>query len=208
MSLLDLDAFGDAPLTREPFEFVVVPGFLKSETVAAVRKDFPDISHAGLFPLSELSFGPSFAALIDEIRGRDVEAAFSDKFGVDLSGHPLMITVRGRCQRKDGRIHTDTGSKIVTVLLYLNEEWEAEGGRLRFLRGPNDLDDAVGEVPPNGGTLIAFRRSDRSYHGHKPYVGVRRYVMFNWMTDAKAMARELARHRMSARLKGFVPWLR
>ena len=116
-----------------------------------------------------------------------------------------MITVRGRCQRKDGRIHTDVKSKIVTALLYLNEDWKAEGGRLRFLRGPDDLEDALGEVHPNGGTLVAFRRSACSWHGHQPYVGVRRYVMFNWMANAWAAAWELSRHRLSARAKIFVP---
>lgn len=204
MGLLDLSAFRQASFASEPFQFGVVPGFLKPEALRAAGADFPEIPHAGLFPLSELSGGPSFEALIEEIRSEEVAAAFSEKFGVDLSHRPLMITVRGRCQRKDGRIHTDTKAKVVTALLYLNEEWEADGGRLRFLRGPNDLDDAIAEAPPNGGTLVTFRRSERSYHGHKPYVGVRRYIMFNWMRDARVMGRELARHRRSAQVKRFV----
>jgi len=56
-------------------------------------------------------------------------------------------------------------------------------------------------VPPSGGTLATFRRSPRSYHGHEPYVGQRRYVMFNWMVDRSAWRRELARHRLSACVK-------
>ena len=207
MSMLNLSALDTAPLTREPFEFTVVPGFLGAEAVSAVRSDFPDMPRAGLFPLSELSFGPRFEALIEEIKGAEMTAAFSRKFGIDLSGRSLMITVRGRCQRKDGRIHTDTKSKIVTALLYLNEDWEADSGRLRVLRGPDDLDDAIAEVPPNGGTLVTFRRSECSYHGHKPYVGVRRYIMLTWMSDARARARELARHRRSARAKRLFSWL-
>lgn len=207
MNLLDLSAFRDAPLTREPFSFTVVPDFLRSDALTAVREDFPKVPRAGLFPLPTLSFGPRFAALIDEIRSDAVTAAFSEKFAVDLADRPMMITVRGRCQQKDGQIHTDTKTKIVTALLYLNTEWADESGRLRFLRGPDDLDDAIGEVPPNGGTLVAFRRSDCSYHGHEPYVGERRYVMFNWMADARAADRELARHRLSARIKRFAPAL-
>ncbi len=204
-SLLDLSAFRDAPLTREPFAFTVAPDFLKPEALTAVRADFPVIPHPGLFPLQDLAYGPRFAALIEEIRSPEVAAAFSEKFAVDLSGRPLMITVRGRCQQKDGRIHTDVKSKIVTALLYLNEDWNAEGGRLRFLRGPDDLEDAIGEVPPNGGTLVAFRRSACSWHGHQPYVGVRRYVMINWMANVWAATWELARHRLSARAKRFAP---
>ena len=71
-----------------------------------------------------------------------------------------MITVRGRSDGKDGRIHTDSATKIITLLLYLNPSWEA-AGRLRLLRGPDDLDDYAAEVPPLAGTMLAFRRSDR-----------------------------------------------
>jgi hypothetical protein len=72
---------------------------------------------------------------------------------------------------------------------------------LRLLRSPTDLDDMIGEVPPDLGTMIAFRRSDKSFHGHEPYEGVRRYVMINWMTNDFAAKRELLRHRVSARAK-------
>ena len=201
MSLLDLNAFADTPLVVDPFDYTVVPGFLRDEAVVSVRRDFPVIPYPGLMPLAETQYGPGFAALIEELRSPEVTAVFSEKFGIDLSGRPLMITVRGRCQPKDGRIHTDTESKLVTGLLYLNDPWEADGGRLRLLRGPHDLEDMIAEVPPNNGTLVAFRRGERSFHGHKPYEGVRRYIMFNWMTDTRVAAREIARHRISARLK-------
>ncbi|MEE8499906.1 MAG: 2OG-Fe(II) oxygenase, partial [Kiloniellales bacterium] len=205
-AMLDFDAFEGVPLDRDPFDHLVVPGFLTPEALRGAREDFPKIARAGLFPLSALSYGPRFAALIEAIQGPEIEAAFSEKFGLDLSGNPLMITVRGRCRNKDGRIHTDTETKIVTALLYLNEAWRDGGGRLRLLRGPDDLDDMIGEVPPDGGTLIAFRRSENSWHGHAPYEGERRYVMFNWMASTTAAARELARHRASARIKRFIPF--
>lgn len=201
MKFLDLDAFGRAPLISEPFDFVLVPDFLRHEALSAVLRDFPRIAHAGLLPLAETSGGSGFQALIDELRSGEVESAFAAKFGLDLSGRPLMVTVRGRCQEKDGRIHTDSESKLLTALLYVNEPWQAAGGRLRLLRGPHDLDDMIVEVPPDGGTLVAFRRSERSFHGHKPFVGVRRYVMLNWMTGKGAAERELARHHLSARAK-------
>jgi hypothetical protein len=69
------------------------------------------------------------------------------------------------------------------------------------LRGPNDIDDMIAEVPPEAGTLIAFRRSSRSWHGHKPYDGVRRAIMLNWMIDAATARRELRRHAVSAGIK-------
>lgn len=205
--MLRFDSLAKTPVTPEPFDHFVAPGLLDAAALRAINTDFPDIRRAGIFPLSELAWGPAFARLIDDIRGPEMEAAMSEKFGVDLGAHPLMITVRGHCRKKDGRIHTDTLCKVVTVLLYLNEDWKGAGGRLRLLRGPSDLDDMIAEVPPAGGTLVAFRRTDDSYHGHAPFVGPRRYVMFNWITNAEAAAQELARHRMSSRIKKLVPFV-
>ncbi|MBB4303549.1 hypothetical protein GGD81_002592 [Rhodobium orientis] len=190
----------------EPFRYFAVPQALPETALCRVQADFPVIRNAGIFPLSELSYGPAFAELIEEIRSPELEEILSEKFDIDLSGKPIMITVRGRCRASDGKIHTDTESKVVTCLLYLNEPWEESGGRLRLLRNPDDIDDAIVEIPPNGGTLVAFRRSDNSYHGHRPYEGRRRYIMFNWIASEAAMNRELARHRMSAALKRLNPF--
>jgi SM-20-related protein len=201
MPLIDLEAFRAAPLTRDPFTFTIVRQAIRPGDAADIRADFPVIADSGLLPVEATRPGPRFSELIEELQSEGVARAFSEKFDVDLVGRPQMITVRGRCSSRDGRIHTDTESKLITVLIYFNEAWEAKGGRLRLLRSPTDLNDMIGEVPPDAGTLIAFRRSDRSYHGHEPFEGVRRYIMINWMTSGFAAKRELFRHRLSARVK-------
>ena len=117
-----------------------------------------------------------------------------------------MFTVRGHCAHNNGKIHTDTESKIITVLLYLNEEWEAGGGRLRVLRSGTDLDDAAEEVSPNGGTLLVFRRSDNSWHGHEPFEGQRRAIQMNWVRDEAVVEHEQRRHRFTAFLKKLNPF--
>lgn len=206
MSFLNLENFRATPLTRDPFDFLIVPGFLRGEAREALNKDFPDIAKPGSYPVSEVSFGPNFEALLAEIQDPEFQAAVEEKFGVDLTGRPTMVTVRGRCQQKDGRIHTDTETKIITVLIYMNQGWENETGRLRLLRSADDLSDMVTEVPPEWGTLLAFRRSDNSYHGHKPFVGERRAIQLNWVTEASVVEHELSRHRMSARLKKLNPF--
>jgi SM-20-related protein len=198
MGTLDLAAFCATPLVREPFEYLVVPGFVRAEARAAINAGFPEIDRAGSFPLSELTCGGSFENLIDDLNSEAMRAAFEEKFGLDLSGRPTMVTVRGRASQKDGRIHTDTPSKIITVLIYMNRHWETDGGRLRLLRAGDNLDDMIVEVPPHEGTLLAFRRADNSWHGHKPFVGPRRVIQFNWVTEQKFVDRELKRHRFSA----------
>jgi SM-20-related protein len=168
MPLLDLDAFRRAPLAKEPFTFTVVPQAIRPADAEAIKRDFPVIDHSGLLPVEATQYGPKFGELVEEMRSEATARAFSEKFGIDLVGRPTMITVRGRCAARDGRIHTDSETKVVTVLIYFNDAWEAKGGRLRLLRSPDNLNDMIDEVPPDLGTMIAFRRSDNSYHGHEP----------------------------------------
>ena len=201
MPILDLDRFAQTKLTTDPFKHMVVSDFIAADQKQAVLRDFPAIDHAGLLPVEATRPGPSFTALIDELTGPALTLAVSRKFGIDLTDRPTMVTIRGRAQEKDGRIHTDSETKLITALLYFNEEWQSQGGRLRLLRTADDLNDIITEVPPSLGTLVAFQRSDNSFHGHEPFVGVRRYVMINWMASGFSAQRELMRHRLSAQAK-------
>ena len=199
--LLDLAAFTATPLVRDPFPYLIIPGFLGRAALDAIAADFPRIDRPGSFPVSELSFGPRFAALLGELEGPSMRAACAAKFAIDLTDRPTMVTVRGRAQRKDGRIHADSRTKLITVLLYMNESWEAPGGRLRLLRAPDSLADYVAEVPPVEGTLLAFKVTPYSWHGHEPIEGERRAIQLNWVTDEAVVRHEQTRHRFSARLK-------
>ena len=204
--LLDLEALRAADAAHDPFDYVIVPGFVRPDAVAAAGHDFPRIGRAGSFPLKALRYGAAFAGLIEALASAPVAALLSDKLGIAIEGRPTMVTVRGRTGPRDGFIPTDSTTKIVTMLVYLNEPWEAAGGRLRLLRSASDLEDYAAEVPPERGTMLAFRRSERSFHGHQPFTGERRSLQVNWMTDAGVMRREELRHRVSARLKQLSPF--
>jgi SM-20-related protein len=205
MALLDLDRLRAAPLHREPFEFVVVEDFLSPETLPALVEAFPEIAGHGSYPLPVLSRAPLFERLADELEGGAMRRAIEDKFAIDLDGRPTMITLRGYSDGKDGAIHTDSATKIITVLIYMNPEWQKPAGRLRLLRGPDDLSDYVAEVPPLAGTMVAFRRGANSYHGHHAHIGPRRSIQLNWVTDPRVVRREMSRHRWSARFKALNP---
>ncbi|HEY1796801.1 MAG TPA: 2OG-Fe(II) oxygenase [Stellaceae bacterium] len=206
--LLDLDRLRATPLCRDPFDFVVVENFLRPEHLAGLLADFPAIPDHGSYPIEVLSPGPAFGRLAAELTDAPLRRAIEEKFELDLGGRPTMITLRGYSDGKDGGIHTDSATKIITVLLYINPEWHEAAGRLRLLRRRDDLDDYVVEVPPVVGTMIAFRRGDRSFHGHHAHVGKRCSVQLNWVTEAAVVRRELARHRWSARLKALNPFAR
>ena len=201
LQFIDLAALARAPLARDPFPWLVVPGFIPGPARAALARDYPDIAEPGSFPLGDLRYGPAFANFIAELEGPALRAAFAEKFAIDLADRPTMITVRGQARAGDGRIHTDTSSKLITVLVYMNESWEAAGGRLRLLRSPDNLEDVITEVPPAAGTLLAFRVTPQSWHGHAPVSGPRRVVQLNWVESARVVRRERLRHGLSARMK-------
>jgi hypothetical protein len=199
--VFDLEAFRAAPLEREPFEHLVLREFVKPDALCRINSDYPRIMQSGSFPLDSVKFGPGFQAMVNALESEEFRKAFEEKFGVDLTGRPSTITVRGRCGAHDGKIHNDSTSKIITVLLYVNPDWDDAGGRLRLLRSRDDIDDVAVEVPPSDGTLVAFLRSDRSWHGHLPFEGERRVIQFNWVTDSSDQRLALFRHRLSASVK-------
>ncbi|HJU14928.1 MAG TPA: 2OG-Fe(II) oxygenase [Stellaceae bacterium] len=206
MSILDLDRLAAAPLAREPFEFIVVEEFVRHDAAAAAAADFPAVARPGSFPVDSLALRPAFAHLIAELEGPALRRAIAEKFAVALDDRPTLVTLRACSDGKDGRIHTDSANKIITLLLYMNPVWEPAEGRLRLLNGPADLDDYAVEVAPLLGTMLAFRRSERSFHGHRAHRGERRVLQLNWVTDARVRQRELGRHRWSARFKALNPF--
>jgi hypothetical protein len=201
MSHLNLAQFRATPLETEPFEYLIVPGFVKPESIAAINATFPSIVRGGLFPVDSLGSRAPLRELIAELDGPEFEAAVAEKFQVDLSNKPKMYSLRGYLRAKDGRIHTDSRDKIITVLVYFNERWEHAGGRLRLLRDASNLDNFVVEVPPERGMLLVFKRSESSWHGHHPFEGQRRALQMNWMTSGGRRGFHAIRHRLSALLK-------
>ena len=202
---IDLDAFNATPLTAEPFPFLMVPQFVKRDAMAAINADYPLVTHPGSFPLPTLEYGPAFGAFMKAIQGPEFTALVEKKLGIDLKGRPTMVTARGVSSARDGRIHTDSRTKIVTVLIYMNNAWEAKTGRLRLLRGPDDLEDVIAEVPPEEGTMLIFRNEPHAWHGFHAFEGPRRVIQLNWVTGMGVVRREQFRHRVSAffkRLRG------
>jgi hypothetical protein len=197
----DLDAFRATALTAEPFPYAIVPRFIPARAMAAVESDFPKVARVGSFPLPSLSYGPAFGAMMDALRGPEFTASVEEKFGISLVGRPTMVTVRGMSGARDGNIHTDSVTKLLTVLIYMNSRWESSEGRLRLLRSHDNLEDVIAEVPPDEGTLLIFKNAPNAWHGYQPFHGVRRVIQLNWVTSNSVVRWEQSRHRISALLK-------
>jgi SM-20-related protein len=201
--ILNLDAVREAPLSKEPYSFFLGRDFLKKERVDELRREFPDIKKPGFLTVDDVEIKGSFARLIEELEGPVLTEVLSEKFGKDLRPFPRLTTIRKVSQAKDGRIHTDGPSKVMTLLVYMNDAWTDSGaGRLRVLKGPDDFDDMVLEVPPTMGNVFAFLRSDTSWHGHKPFAGERRVVQVAWVTSEDEVLRKRKRNSAAKFFKG------
>ncbi len=206
--MLKLDALHGTPLERDPFEYVVVKDFVERAKLKQVLADYPEVPGPGSHPPSSLKIAGAFKGLIDEMLDIPFRKAIEEKFDIDLTDRPTMYTVRGFLRARDGKIHTDSKTKIVTVLLYMNDDsWESSTGRLRLLRNGSDLENYAVEVEPAGGTLLIFKRSDNSWHGHLPYEGKRRAIQLNWVTEQSVVDREQGRHGFSSMIKRLWPRL-
>jgi len=193
--LLDFDAVESTALTRDPFCFFVARDVIPADRLEAVNADYPAIEIPANFNPEDLDYGPAFAKVLEDLDSPAFEKLIERKFEVDLSDTVKTITVRRYSEMSDGNIHTDHWSKVITVLLYFNPEWHQEGGKLRLLRSKTDIDDFAAEVTPAGGTLLAFKRSDNSFHGYKRFEGERRMVQVNWVRSGPVarQAQRLAR---------------
>lgn len=202
----DYAALAAAPVCTEPFTHVVVPHFIRKEDLPRLFAAMPEITSGGSFPPSALTLSPLVQALVKQMEGPELRQLIAQKFNLDLAHAPSMLTIRGRTREKDGRIHTDSLAKRVTILLYLNpagETWQKQEGCLRLLRGPHDIEDYAKEVQPVDGTLLIFPNGPTTWHGHRQFVGQRYTIQLNYMTqDARARS-ELRRHQISAIAKKF-----
>ena len=194
----------DSPAT--PFPLFVADATLPTdaETVAAIDRDFPRYRSAGFFPYAESDCGPSVRRLVEQMTSPEFGDAIGRRLGVDgLGAKPTLATLCRSLNLRHGTIHTDSRSKIVTALLYLNPSWpDTSGGCLRFLGRIDDVESLVApEVRPLYGTLAAFKREDNSFHGHLPFEGERRVIQVAWLTSEEEKLRKTRRGRFSRGLK-------
>ncbi|WP_323761488.1 2OG-Fe(II) oxygenase [Maricaulis sp.] len=205
--LLDFDALRQANVRSDPYSYFVADGALSADEAANVRRDYPAIDKPGYLPLSKLETSGEFKRLMEDLNSAELAQVLTDKFGVDFTEKPRMITVRKVSQLSDGPIHNDSKSKILTMLTYLNAEWDGTGaGCIRVLNGPKDFEDFTEEVPPLAGYVFAFLRADNSWHGHLPFEGERYVVQTTFLTSQEELDRKENRGGLQYFLKKLNPF--
>ncbi|BCX73597.1 2OG-Fe(II) oxygenase [Acinetobacter bereziniae] len=200
-SILKLDALKNAEVVTTPYPFFVVENALADSEVQAVIKDFPKIEQGGSFNIEDVEIKPNFDRFLKSLDTPEFRQILTDKFDVNVMEHPMMITLRGYSRQKDGRIHSDSKSKLLTILIYLNESWDAPNGRLRILNDDKDINNYVAEIGAGPGSLVAFKVTDNGWHGYIPYEGQRQSIQINFLTSEKANAKHKFFHGLSAKVK-------
>lgn len=202
-SVLKLDELKNATVSSSPYAYFVVENSIVESEVQAVIKDFPKIEQGGSYNIEDVEIKPHFAQLLASVDTPEFRQILTEKFEVDVMKHPMMITLRGFSRQKDGRIHSDSKSKLITILIYLNESWDAPTGRLRILNDDKDIHNYVTEINAGPGSLVAFKVTDNGWHGYIPYEGQRQSIQINFLTSEKANAKHKFFHGLSAKLKKF-----
>ena len=203
MELIDLTAVRNAERSSEPYNYVLASNLLKQDKIDDLRRDFPDINKPGYLTVDEVKLHGNFKKLIEELEGPELTEELSKKFGLDLHQYPRLTTIMKKSQPKYGSIHTDGPSKVMTMLVYMNDEWQQdEGGRLRVLYDDKNYDKFKLEVPPVMGTMFAFLRSDNSWHGHLPFSGERRVVQIAWVKSQADVDRKKKHIKLAQVFKG------
>ena len=85
MPAIDLDSFNATPLKKDPYDFLIVPGFIATDAIEAIDRDYPRITKGGSFPLENLEYGAAFKTLIAELEGPEIRYAFEQKFNLNLN---------------------------------------------------------------------------------------------------------------------------
>lgn len=199
--ILKLDALKAANVSTSPYPYFVVENALESTEVQSVIQDFPKLEQGGSYNIEDVAIKPNFDRFLKSLDCKEFRQILTDKFDVNVMEHPMMITLRGYSRQKDGRIHSDSKTKLLTILIYLNESWDVPTGRLRILNDEKNIDNYVEEVDAGPGTLVAFKVVDHGWHGYVPYEGQRQSIQINFLTSDKANAKHRFVHGLSAKLK-------
>lgn len=194
----------DTTVFRDPFPFMVAHGQLPDEARGDLERDFPRYASAGFFPYDPDECGPTVNRLIKDLTSPAFASAVGERLGIaDLGQYPTLVTICRLLNKRHGTIHTDSRSKIVTALIYLNAQWpDSSDGCLRFLHSIDDIDSMVApELIPLYGEIAVFKRCDNSFHGHLPFEGERKVIQVAWLTSEDEKLRKTKRGKFSRAFK-------
>ena len=126
------------------------------QTHAAIRGD----SIAWIDPSALSGAQTAYTALLEQLRLALNRVLFLGAFDLELhfAHYPIGAYYSKHLDR-----HARTQTRVVSCILYLNQDWNIEdGGQLRLYFPPGNAKPYV-DISPHGGTLVTFLSGD-FYH--------------------------------------------
>jgi 2OG-Fe(II) oxygenase superfamily len=188
--MIDFAKLGQLQLNTAPFEWAAADALIAPADAGALAASYPrdhfklidgydgekgykyrarSLVHMGArAPSHPKSLSPAWRRLAADLLSPQYRAAMGKLIGRDLGAALLEVNLTEYGPGAWQGPHLDLREKIVTHVLYFNQEWrEGDGGCLRILRS-KDAADAAHEIAPLIGRSAVLVRSDRSWHTVTP----------------------------------------
>lgn len=190
--MIDLEKIRHGTLNEEPWSWAMVETLFSPADVAALAATFPRdhfklVSGYGgekdyeyearpLIVMGETTvsyrsqLSPPWQRLADDLLSPAYRDAVAARSGCELSSALLEVNAFHYGPGASLGPHPDLPEKLVTHVLYFNDQWNVEdGGCLTILRS-RDAASAIAVVPPLAGNSVLLVRSDDSWHAVSPVV--------------------------------------
>jgi Rps23 Pro-64 3,4-dihydroxylase Tpa1-like proline 4-hydroxylase len=188
------------PVTLHPFPHLVADGLFRSEQLVNVVKEFPDRNAPGWKSFSNSTerklegshprmWGVATVLLLRqmELQAQGLAKAFgTPPLTMETTGGGYHLIEPGGylAMHADFSRSPATGRyRWLNMLVYLNHDWQEEGGQLQLW----DDDGPAVTVAPEFNRTVVFRTSGSSWHGHPvPNVRPRRSIAAYFYADEPA----------------------
>ena len=190
--MIDWNQISQHTLETEPYRWAVINQLFSTSDAAEIAATFPRdhfkrlADYAGekdfeyevreLIGMGEPStsrperLSAAWRRLASDFLSNGYRAAMSSLTGFDLRSAPLEVNVFHYPPGGSLGAHPDLSDKIVTHVLYFNQQWnDDDGGCLTILRSA-DPGTLVARVSPVVGNSAVLVRSDNSWHAVSPVV--------------------------------------
>jgi SM-20-related protein len=186
-AVIDLTRIDAQTLSTEPYSWAFIGELFSPSDAAALVESYPEDSFKTLIgsdgekgweyearslihmgasaPSHPENLSREWQQLADDLVSPGYREAMSRLTGLDLTASPIEVNVFHYGPGAWMGPHKDLADKIVTHILYFNEEdWDpGTGGCLAILRS-SEMSDVETEIPPVVGNSAVLVRSEQSWH--------------------------------------------
>jgi len=188
--ILDLQRIAQFPMRSEPYRWAAIDRLFRPDHAASLAASFPrdkfkdvagydgekgyrymarSLIHMGAAaPSHPEGLHPLWLALAEDLLSDEYRAAVSAASGLELASAPMEVNVIHYGAGSWLGPHVDLKEKILTHILYFNDDWNPrDGGCLNILRA-KDPEQMAAEIRPLVGNSALLVRSDHSWHSVSP----------------------------------------